>query len=152
MQRTEEETSAVVMWMERDVLRRLAGESGNGNYTGNSGGDNGRKGTVGGGIALAAATLNWWSQLKTAGAAIYANRHYLALRQQRQKALLCESSSNLSLPLPLNCRLTTSVPEGGYKTVGHVYVHPSAQVHPSALVSLQLIFITICNLFSLFGS
>lgn len=131
--------SAVVMWMEQDVLRRLAGESGNGCSVGGGicgEGSNHIKGAIGGGVALAASTRNWWSQLKTAGAAIYANRHYLALRQQRQRLLLRES---LPIPSPIKSRLATPDPEGGYSTIGHVYVHPSAQVHPTALVS-QLIF------------
>lgn len=80
---------------------------------------------------MAASTRNWWSQLKTAGAAIYANRRYLALREQRQRLLLRES---LQIPSPVNSRLATA--EDGYSTIGHVYVHPSAQVHPTALVSL----------------
>jgi mannose-1-phosphate guanylyltransferase len=32
---------------------------------------------AGTGKALVYQTLKWWSQLKTPGAAIYANRHYL---------------------------------------------------------------------------
>lgn len=134
-QKSEEDTTAVVMWMERDVIRRLAGESGNACSASGCGGDghSGSKGAIIGGVALAAPTRNWWSQLKTAGAAIYANRHYLALRQQRQQ-LLEQEPSNVPIPMPINCRLTSSDPEGGYSTVGNVYVHPSAQVHPSALV------------------
>lgn len=95
------------MWMEQDVLRRLAGESKNEVFSSS-------------GVALAAITRNWWSQLKTAGAAIYANRHYLALRQPiLQTELLHLSKRELK----------------NYSTIGHVYVHPSAQVHHTALVS-----------------
>lgn len=132
--------SAIVMWMEQDVLRRLAGESRNScsSNVNNSNccGDKDsliKQRTVGYGVALAAPTRNWWSQLKTAGAAIYANRHYLALRQQRQRLLQRESLSNNPLPSPVKCRLATPDP-GGYSKIGNVYVHPSAQVHSTALV------------------
>ncbi|XP_050530428.1 mannose-1-phosphate guanyltransferase alpha-A [Daktulosphaira vitifoliae] len=80
-----------VIRLEQDVLRHLAGT----------------------GRAYAAPTLNWWSQVKTAGAAIYANRHYLALKHNMGN-------------LPLNT--------DGYTTIGHVYVHPTAKVHPTALL------------------
>ena len=45
------------MWIEKDILPALAGT----------------------GRARVYHTKNWWSQVKTAGAAIYANRHYLEL-------------------------------------------------------------------------
>lgn len=124
----EEQTSTpVVMWMEQDVLRRLAGEfrSGCTNKISAS-----STGTVGNGVALAAATRNWWSQLKTAGAAIYANRHYLSLRQQRHQILNQES-----LPLPGKFQLTNVNLEGKHFTIGNVYIHPTAQVHCTALVT-----------------
>lgn len=131
---TEERVAAaMVMWMEQDVLRRLAGESGSGCSSGGDGGSRIKKDAVCSGVALAATTRNWWSQLKTAGAAIYANRHYLALRQQRQR-LLQRKSIDLPLPSPVKCRLATADPKGGYSTIGNVYVHPSAQVHPTALL------------------
>lgn len=121
------------MWMEQDVLRRLAGESKSG--CSNSNGNSKVKGkVVGAGVALAAITHNWWSQLKTAGAAIYANRHYLALRQQRLRFLHGELLNDFPLPSRVNCRVATSNSGGGYSTIGHVYVHPSAKVHPTALV------------------
>lgn len=104
------------MWMEQDVLRRLAGESKNEVF-------------LRSGVALAAITRNWWSQLKTAGAAIYANRHYLALRH---RILQQESLGDLTLPSSL--KHGSKDPEK-YSVIGHVYVHPSAQVHPTALVS-----------------
>lgn len=127
------------MWMEQDVLRRLAGESKSG--CSNSNGSSNKKGkAVGNGVALAAITLNWWSQLKTAGAAIYANRHYLALRQQRQRFLHGESLTDFPLPSQVKCRLATADSEGGYSIIGNVYVHPSAKVHPTALVSYIIFF------------
>lgn len=58
----------------------------------------------------------WWSQIKTAGSAIYANRHYLKLyRRNRRVDRLC----------------STTAPT----IIGDVFVHPSATVHPSAVVS-----------------
>lgn len=99
------------MWMEQDVLRRLAGECKNGVFSGS-------------GYALAAITRNWWSQLKTAGAAIYANRHYLALRQRILQTELLQLSIHYGL---------REIED--YTIIGHVYVHPSARVHHTALVS-----------------
>lgn len=139
----------MVIWMEQDVLRRLAGESGSSCSSMISGGDGSgriKKGSKCGGVALAATTRNWWSQLKTAGAAIYANRHYLALRQQRQRLLQRESVIDLPLPSPVKCRLATADPKG-YSTIGNVYVHPSAQVHPTALVSYTLFCVYLILLY-----
>lgn len=69
---------------------------------------------------------NWWSQLKTAGSAIYANRHYLALYKRTHPERLAnvgskrgEGDGNL---------ICTVYPD--------VYVHPSATVHHSAVVSI----------------
>ena len=45
------------IWLERDLIVPLAGTN----------------------SAFLYQTSNWWSQIKTAGSAIYANRHYLAL-------------------------------------------------------------------------
>jgi len=60
-------------------------------------------------------STRWWSQLKTAGSAIYANRHYLQLyRQQKQHERLLQGDAP--------------------KVIGDVYVHPSASVHPTAVV------------------
>lgn len=128
---------AVVMWMEQDVLRRLAGGSRTGCIPSSGTSCGNKDGTIPAGVqshgvALAATTRNWWSQLKTAGAAIYANRHYLALRQQRQQVLQRES---VILPSLGKCRSTiNSKLESGHSTIGHVYIHPTAQVHSTALV------------------
>jgi len=125
------------MWMEQDVLRRLAGGSRIGcihnsrTSFGNKGGTI-PEGAQSHGVALAASTRNWWSQLKTAGAAIYANRHYLALRRQRQQVLQQES---LILPSSGKClSIINSKLESEHSTIGHVYIHPTAQVHSTALV------------------
>ena len=56
-QASAEGTDTEAMWIEKDILPALAGT----------------------GRARVYHTQNWWSQVKTAGAAIYANRHYLEL-------------------------------------------------------------------------
>ncbi|TDG45326.1 hypothetical protein AWZ03_008295 [Drosophila navojoa] len=67
---------------------------------------------------------NWWSQMKTAGSAIYANRHYLDLYKRTHPERLAnvgnkrgEGDGNL---------ICTVYPD--------VYVHPSATVHHSAVL------------------
>lgn len=64
-------------------------------------------------------TNNWWSQLKTAGSAIYANRHYLELyRKKRPERLFKEKG------------------DGDTCTIySDVYVDPTATIHSSAVVS-----------------
>ncbi|EDQ87353.1 uncharacterized protein MONBRDRAFT_33433 [Monosiga brevicollis MX1] len=56
----------------------------------------------------------FWSQVKTAGSAVYANRHYLEQYARHEPERLARSS------------------EEGFKVVGNVVVDPSASVHPSA--------------------
>ncbi|OWR42963.1 hypothetical protein KGM_213456 [Danaus plexippus plexippus] len=51
---------------------------------------------------------NWWSQVKTAGSAIYANRHYLELHP--------------------------STPATTCHIIPDVYIHPTATVHSSAVI------------------
>jgi len=70
---------------------------------------------------------NWWSQLKTAGSAIYANRHYLGLYKKTHPERLAnvgtkrgEGDGSL---------ICTVFPD--------VYVHPSATVHHSAVVGIE---------------
>ncbi|KAI5639164.1 nucleotidyl transferase domain-containing protein [Phthorimaea operculella] len=53
---------------------------------------------------------NWWAQVKTAGSAIYANRHYLELHRD-------------SLPEKACCQI---IPD--------VYLHPTATVDPTAVI------------------
>ena len=80
-------------------------------------------------------TTNWWSQIKTAGAAIYANRHYLNLFRQTNPSRLAKSQENCNGnngDLHVN---NTKNPE----IIGDVYVHPSADIHPSAVVSKNFI-------------
>ena len=61
-------------------------------------------------------TSKWWSQIKTAGSAIYANRHYLDLYRQTHPNWLTKNS------------------ESGPKIIGDVFIHPSASVDPTATV------------------
>ena len=61
--------------------------------------------------------FRWWSQIKTAGSAIYANRHYLQLYHKQKEE-----------------RLAISGPDKP-TIVGDVYIHPSATVDSTAVVS-----------------
>ncbi|KAF5304665.1 hypothetical protein FQA39_LY09442 [Lamprigera yunnana] len=61
---------------------------------------------------------NWWSQLKTAGSAIYANRHYLELYRAKHPERLCQKDENGK-----KCNILPDV-----------YIHPSATVHPTAMI------------------
>lgn len=59
---------------------------------------------------------DWWSQLKSAGSAIYANRHYLQVYRNKHPERLAKSKENQ------------------VNIIGDVYIHPSATVHPSAIL------------------
>ncbi|KFM73934.1 Mannose-1-phosphate guanyltransferase alpha-B, partial [Stegodyphus mimosarum] len=59
-------------------------------------------------------SFRWWSQIKTAGSAIYANRHYLELYHETHPDRLAQNS------------------DGKPTVVGDVFIHPTANVHPSA--------------------
>lgn len=59
---------------------------------------------------------NWWSQLKTAGSAIYANRHYLELYKTKHPERLY------------------NVQGDGCTVIPDVYVDNAATIHPSAVV------------------
>jgi len=85
--------SRETIWLERDVLVPLAGTN----------------------TAFLYQTSNWWSQIKTAGSAIYANRHYLALFRETHGDRLAGEDSKA-------------------KIVGDVYIHPSAEVDPTAVL------------------
>jgi len=61
-------------------------------------------------------TANWWSPVKTAASAIYANRHYLNLYQSKHPERLVQTT------------------EEGPTIVSNVYIHPTAKVHPSAVI------------------
>ncbi|VDI17668.1 mannose-1-phosphate guanylyltransferase [Mytilus galloprovincialis] len=61
-------------------------------------------------------TKRFWSQIKSTGAAIYANRHYLAIYQTTHKDRLATNG------------------EGKPKIIGDVTIHPTAQIHPTAVL------------------
>ncbi|PAA88965.1 hypothetical protein BOX15_Mlig029155g3, partial [Macrostomum lignano] len=77
-------------------------------------------------------TTRFWSQVKTAGAAIYANRHMLELYRTSHPDRLATAQS---------------IPDGP-KIIGNVYIHPTATVSPTAVlgpnVSVER-FVTIGN-------
>jgi len=62
-------------------------------------------------------TTRWWSQLKSASAAIYANRHCLNLYRETHPD-----------------RLTKTGEPKGLTIIGDVYIHPTAKVHSSATI------------------
>ena len=68
---------------------------------------------AGTGQAFVFSTDRWWSQIKTAGSAIYANRHYLQLYRQNKRVDRLASTTSPTI-------------------IGDVFIHPSALVHPSA--------------------
>jgi len=97
------------MWLEKDILMPLAGTNQVKIYV----------------------TSNWWSQIKTAGAAIYANRHYLKLFRQTNPSRLAQVLENCNGNSGGNMNHTgKSNPE----IIGDVYIHPSANIHPSAVI------------------
>ncbi|XP_071823028.1 mannose-1-phosphate guanylyltransferase regulatory subunit alpha-A-like isoform X1 [Apostichopus japonicus] len=59
-------------------------------------------------------TTRFWSQIKSAGSAIYANRLYLSLYNSTHPERLAHNNDN------------------GPKIIGDVFIHPSARVDPSA--------------------
>lgn len=61
---------------------------------------------------------NWWSQLKTAGSAIYANRHYLELYRSKHPERLYKNEGDGE----------------GCTIIPDVYVDNAATIHPSAVV------------------
>ncbi|KAL5005613.1 hypothetical protein ScPMuIL_016771 [Solemya velum] len=61
-------------------------------------------------------TNRFWSQIKSAGAAIYANRHYLAIYHRTHPERLEKEG------------------EGKPTIIGDVFIHPTAQVHSTAVL------------------
>ena len=82
------------MWLERDVLVPIAGTN----------------------SAFLHLTNNWWSQIKTAGSAIYANRHFLALYNKSNPERLTKDTDKSP------------------KIIGDVFIHETAVVDPSAVL------------------
>lgn len=72
---------------------------------------------AGTGRLFAYPVINWWSQMKTAGSAIYANRHYLELYRNTNPERLANGGEELSC---------TIIPD--------VYIHPKATVHHTAVL------------------
>ena len=82
------------MWIERDLLVPLAGTN----------------------TSFLHLTNNWWSQIKTAGSAIYANRHFLTLYNTNNPERLTKDTDH------------------GPKIIGDVFIHETAVVDPSAVL------------------
>lgn len=59
-------------------------------------------------------TSKFWSQVKSAGAAVYANRHYLNIYHRTHPELLATNAVDKP------------------RIIGDVYIHPTATVHPTA--------------------
>ncbi|KAK4885835.1 hypothetical protein RN001_002106 [Aquatica leii] len=76
---------------------------------------------AGSGKLFAFQVNNWWSQLKTAGSAIYANRHYLELYRSKHPERLCQNAA-----VGNNTKICNILPD--------VYIHASATIHPTALI------------------
>jgi Nucleoside-diphosphate-sugar pyrophosphorylase involved in lipopolysaccharide biosynthesis/translation initiation factor 2B, gamma/epsilon subunits (eIF-2Bgamma/eIF-2Bepsilon) len=93
-----------MIYLETDVLMPLAGT----------------------GRVFALQTNNWWSQLKTAGSAIYANRHYLELYRSRHADRLAQG----------DVAIEDEKEKKMCNIIGDVYIHPSASIHPTAAVSI----------------
>jgi len=66
-------------------------------------------------------TSQFWSQLKTPSAAVYANRHYLKLFRKFS-------------PLRLAPPKEVAVVESGPTIIGDVIIHPTARVDPTAVI------------------
>ncbi|PNF35588.1 Mannose-1-phosphate guanyltransferase alpha-A [Cryptotermes secundus] len=94
---------AAVIYLEIDVLMPLAGT----------------------GRVFALQTSNWWSQLKTAGSAIYANRHYLELYHSRHMDRLAQEDF-------VGEKEKEKEKEKRCNIIGDVYIHPTATVHTTA--------------------
>ena len=93
------------MWLEKDVLMPPAGTN----------------------QIMIYETTNWWSQIKTAGAAIYANRHYLKLYRQIHPERLTKIEQHLNG--------NSDGPNSNMENIiGDVFIHPSAIIHPTAVI------------------
>ncbi|XP_063701295.1 mannose-1-phosphate guanyltransferase alpha [Culicoides brevitarsis] len=68
---------------------------------------------------------NWWSQVKTAGSAIYSNRHYLELYKKTHPERLTNAGTRNDGEGD-GSLICTIIPD--------VYIHPTAQVHPTAVL------------------
>lgn len=84
---------------EREVLTKLAGT----------------------GSLFALPVTQWWSQIKTAGSAIYANRRFLDLYRRTHPERLAKTGVESN--------------EFPCEIIGDVFIHPTATIHPTAVVS-----------------
>lgn len=79
---------------------------------------------------------NWWSQIKTAGSAIYANRHFLNLyKRMHLERLANRGTKDNTDDGSLICNI-----------IGDVYIHPTASIDPTATVTANLL-----NIFLVFN-
>ncbi|XP_050307587.1 mannose-1-phosphate guanyltransferase alpha-A [Anthonomus grandis grandis] len=72
---------------------------------------------AGSGKMFALQTSKWWSQLKTASSAIYANRHYLELYREKHPERLATGKMT---------ETCTIIPD--------VHIDPTAVIHPTAVI------------------
>lgn len=70
---------------------------------------------------------NWWSQIKTAGSAIYANRHFLDMYRRTKQHDRLAKQGNKNTDANDDDGLICTI-------IGDVYIHPSAIIHPTATV------------------
>lgn len=63
---------------------------------------------------------NWWSQIKTAGSAVYANRRFLDLYKRTNTERLAKQGKDSKNHV---CEI-----------IGDVYIHPTATIHATAVV------------------
>lgn len=96
------------MWLEKDVFLNLAGTD----------------------EARVFVTNKWWSQTKTAGSAIYANRHYLNLYRTTHPERLAVNGGAVTN----GCCEENTVAQSGPTIIGNVTIHPTATVHSSAVL------------------
>lgn len=76
---------------------------------------------------------SWWSQLKTAGSAIYANRHYLELYRQKYPERLA-AAQGTGDPPKYDCTIQPDV-----------HIDPTAVIHPTAVVSTSVRSVLVCK-------
>lgn len=85
---------------------------------------------AGTGHLFAMQVTTWWSQLKTAGTTIYANKHYLELYNSKPdhhlKSYISHSNNKNIFP--------------------HVYIHPSASIDPTAVIGPNVSIGPDCNI------
>lgn len=113
-----------IQW-EREILTNLAGT----------------------GQMFALSVNNWWSQIKTAGSAIYANRRFLDLYRRTRIERLAKAGNKDASEGADGNELICNI-------IGDVYIHPSASIHPTATVNnvKYILFHSICLFYYVFNS